>query len=122
MHERTITQVLDPVARRKIAKACKALQAKMKGKYAFLRVGSEEWTWAWEGLAAYSGDEDFAARDPRSGEIWQYMCTVLSGGGWFHEFRHRWHPRKRRRLVLRVLASGSWKPDLEKRKKRRALH
>lgn len=118
MHEQSFMKLLDAAARRRIARACRAPKARMKDKFAFLRVGSEEWNAARAALSAFSGDDDFTARDPRSGAIWQSMSTVRWKGGWLHEFRHRWHPRKRRRLVLRVPASGPWKPKDEEETKR----
>jgi hypothetical protein len=83
----------------------------------FLRVRSKEWNAAWKGLAALSGDDDFVALNPRSGEVWQYMGSV-ERGAWRHEFRHRDHPSDNQRHLLRVLATAAWKPENEKRKLR----
>ena len=70
-----------------------------------------EWKIMWDGLAEASGDQDRAARDPISGEAWQYMCSVRFHGSqiWEHEFRHRWHPKKQARWVLLIEATPGWK-------------
>lgn len=83
--------------------------------FAVMRLRSKEWRAAWQGLAATSGDWDCTALDPQSGEVWQYMCSVWRRGRWWHEFRHRWHPVARRRLVLLVLATESWAPPKGRR-------
>ena len=45
------------------------------------------WERAWDLLAGSYGD--WACEDPVTGEVWQYMGTVIEGEGGRHEFRHR---------------------------------
>ena len=71
---------------------------------------SREWHCAWKGLAEVTGDDDFTALDPESGEVWQYMGSVLYGRSWVHTFRHRCHPLGHQRRVLHVPASEAWEP------------
>lgn len=70
-----------------------------------------EWRAMWDALAEASGDGDCAAEDPDSGEVWQYLCSFrfLGSGIWQHEFRHRWHPKKKKRWVLHIEATPGWK-------------
>lgn len=72
----------------------------------FVGRGTEEWLYLWSRLRREFGDT--TARDPSSGECWQYVGTVYLDNaaltyprrpgliglrpGWFHEFRHRSHP------------------------------
>lgn len=79
----------------------------------FVEVGSEEWIAAWKAMAVLTGDADFEATDPISGERWQYMGSVERDGAWCHEFRHRWHPRLKKRWLVRVPASRVWFPGVE---------
>lgn len=79
-------------------------------KFGLARPGTAEWRQAWKGLAALTGDDDFTAEDPESGEVWQYMGSGLERGRWRHSFRHRWHPMLQRRWVVSVPASTGWRP------------
>jgi hypothetical protein len=70
-----------------------------------------EWNIMWDALAKASGDRDMTAEDAASGERWQYLCSFRMHGSkiWQHEFRHRWHPRKKKRWVLHIEATPGWK-------------
>ena len=114
-----------------LSKAMKKRLQQWRENSALLRVKSKEWDAAWQALGELSGDHDFVGEDPESGEVWQYMGSVRRLDAWWHEFRHRWHPRKQRRLMYRVLATRGWQPDHEKPKvttvtrgkqKRRVIH
>ena len=51
----------------------------------FLEQDTLEWRTAWSALGAlYGGDPD--CRDQETGEVWQYMGSVLRRR---HQFRHR---------------------------------
>lgn len=76
----------------------------------FAEPGSPEWAAAWAGLAAVSGDEDREAYDKESGERWQYMGADRRDDRWVHTFRHRWHPRMKKRWYLRVPGTEGWAP------------
>lgn len=67
-----------------------------------------EWHLAWQGLARLTGDDDFEAQHPESGEVWQYMGSTDARGHWQHEFRHRDHPLTGERRYVRVAASPGW--------------
>ena len=79
---------------------------------ALVEPDSREWFVAWQGLAELSCDHDREAEDEEAGEVWQYMGSLRYAGErvWFHTFRHRWHPRLKRRWVLHVPASETWEP------------
>ncbi len=91
-----------------------------------LRRGSVEWRAAWRQLVDMTGDEDHTAEDPQLHESWGYLCSFRDRGRWVHEFRHRHHPKLRRRWYVHVLATEGWVPEddrpMPKRKKRRTLH
>ena len=91
----------------------------------FLDHAAPEWSAAWTALAARTGDADMAAECPDTGEAWQYMGTVwveepiplalplgsppyIGGRGWYHEFRHRHHPKTQARRYERVRASDNY--------------
>ena len=82
-----------------------------KTRIAFVEEDSAEWRAAWKRLARMSGDADFMAEDPQTGEVWQYMGSVRHGPQWQHEFRHRNHPREQKRLLLLVRATRGWGPE-----------
>lgn len=86
-----------------------------KSSIAFFGRDTKEWHWAWKAMAEFTGDSDFTALDAESGEAWQYMGSTLRRGRWQHSFRHRQHPRLRRRVVIEVPASERWWP-------RRVIH
>ena len=69
--------------------------------------GEPGWGEAWAGLAAATGDSDFAATHPASGESWHYMGTWKTSvsGHWVHQFRHRMHPTDDLRRLVNVPAS-----------------
>ena len=88
-----------------------------------VKQSEPEWEIMWDALAKASGDEDRAARDPVSGEAWQYMCSFRPQGTkkWQHEFRHRCHPKTQQRWVLHIEATPGWtyrKRDTPRRKGR----
>ena len=68
----------------------------------FMKPGTPEWNRAWREIAHLPVNRGLAnpsaARDPLTGETWQYMGTT---DGW-HEFRHRRHPNTGTRLVAQV--------------------
>jgi hypothetical protein len=64
-----------------------------------------EWDAAWRALLSVTGDADQAAEHPASGEVWQYMGTVLVGDSAVHQFRHRHHPRTGTRYNVEVPAT-----------------
>lgn len=77
---------------------------------------SPEWEAAWAALAARMlalyGVADRAME--HDGESWQYMCTFYSGGGWWHEFRHRSHPHASgQRKVCHLQASLGFVPEVQ---------
>ena len=55
----------------------------------FAAPGEDLWREAWYALSGkYHGDIE--ARDPASGECWQYMGTWrMPDATWVHQFRHR---------------------------------
>ncbi len=67
-----------------------------------LQRGTSEWDAAWNALACAPINRGLvnrtAARDPATGEVWQYVGTA---DGW-HEFRHRHHPAVGGRVVVRL--------------------
>lgn len=81
--------------------------------FGFVTMGGVEWKRAWRQLVDLTGDVDRMARDPESGEVWQYLCSFLREGQWLHEFRHRWHPRTRDRWVVHLPATAEWSPQAE---------
>lgn len=56
-----------------------------------------EWDAAWAVLEAKYGST--VEEDPETGERWQYMCSFIKDGQSYHEFRHRQHPRLKRRVT-----------------------
>ncbi len=89
------------------AKKQQAVETFTKDDWAMLAPRSSEWNEAWKRLAEATGDDDFAARNDRNGEVWQYLGSPRHAGVWGHEFRHRDHPLLGRRWVLTVPASAS---------------
>jgi len=69
-----------------------------------------EWNAAWAGLLRQTGDRDYFAECPETGEVWQYLDSCLVDGRWHHQFRHRCHPGTGRRVYVHVPASRDWQP------------
>jgi hypothetical protein len=91
-------------------------------EWVYLDSDSREWEEAWTGLRLqlrilYSLTSDCVDECPETGEVWQYMGTAWRNGeengvpGWYHAFRHRNHPRLRRRVNLNLRATRNWKPE-----------
>jgi hypothetical protein len=80
--------------------------------------GEPEWEAAWAHLAVVTGDIDKEAYNDESGEAWSYLCSFkrkVRGAKWEHEFRHRDHPKKKKRWLLHLPASPGWRPAPVKR-------
>jgi hypothetical protein len=80
--------------------------------YNWLRRGSKEWNRAWKELMTQMGDTELGMEDPETGERWQYMGTVrrVARKLWWHEFRHRHHPREQKRIYTQIYAGPTWEP------------
>ena len=59
---------------------------------------------------AFQALDDPEARNEEYGEFWQYMGTVKKNGVWVHEFRHRMHPKTKKREYFDVAARFGWEP------------
>lgn len=59
----------------------------MSGRLVSLSPDDPGWTRAWRAVGERYGDP--ACEDRASGEVWQYMGSVIEGEGGRHEFRHR---------------------------------
>ena len=71
----------------------------------FIEPDTPEWNVAW---SAFS---DRSELDVRTGEVWQYMGTVKHPDGrWYHNFRHRCHPRTQKREYVDIPASATFDP------------
>lgn len=84
------------------------LPARASGIPGFHMVSPEhersEWDHMWKSLVmVWNGDT--AELNASFGECWQYMGTTLSGNNWEHVFRHRMHPRTKKREYFRVMAT-----------------
>lgn len=76
---------------------------------------SHEWHVMWQLLASLPMNMgDVNCEDSETGECWQYMGSIPFEGKYFHEFRHRYHPKVQRRLKELIPASSSWVPQPHK--------
>lgn len=75
-----------------------------------LLIGSPEWHYAWGFLAGHTGDEDREAYNKVWNESWQYTCSFMREGRYWHEFRHRAHPVDDERWIVQVPAREDWQP------------
>ena len=69
----------------------------------FVDADDPEWAVMWEALRERDGDT--VARNPESGECWQYMGTWMPGDVAVHSFRHRDHPRTGQRESISIPCS-----------------
>lgn len=79
--------------------------------YGFVNPLTPEWITMWAHLSADSlNDGNPACHDPETWEAWQYMGSVWGEGTWTHVFRHRRHPKTKRREVRSLAATKGWAP------------
>jgi hypothetical protein len=74
-----------------------------------VKQGSKEWDYLWSELAKLSINQGLPkpteAEDEDTGETWQYMGTVIQGNGLVHQFRHRNHPKTKKRELVNIAVS-----------------
>lgn len=56
----------------------------------FLKLQSPTWELVWDRLVLAFGDKECQHKE--TGEVWQYMGTVIKDGIGEHQFRHRQLP------------------------------
>ena len=99
-----------------------------------LRKGDPEWERAWQWLRKIEESTYRYDFDQIKGEQWQYMGTEyvtaaeaehqkkdmilhvrdgITGEGYYHNFRTRWHPTMERRVYRLIPARRGWKPSYE---------
>ena len=81
--------------------------AHYESRIVHLDPSSPEWSYLWSRLGP-----DPEQLDQDSGEVWQYMGTVIPpDGNPYHEMRHRCHPNFGKRIVRKIAASPFFDPS-----------
>ena len=63
----------------------------------------DEWDRAWSLLAQLNGGDPLC-ECRETGDTWDYVCTSHTADGWFHLFKHPWHPATRQPQSLLIPA------------------
>jgi hypothetical protein len=73
----------------------------------FIKRDSKEWEYMWDKVAKHPINDGY--EEPTllmyQGEIWQYMGSVKNKSSINHEFRHRNHPKFKKREYIVIPSS-----------------